>query len=115
LGAIEPGMRADLVALDLADPAYRPLHSVARQVVHAETGRSVRHVWVDGRQVVRDGKSAAVDESKLLDEVAALMPTVQPKIDQLRGDARRLDEIFKALQRKAWTYPLNYNRYLERN
>ena len=110
LGAIEPGMRADLVALDLSDPAFRPLHSVVRQIVYAETGRSVRHVWVDGRQVVRDGKSATVNEASLLDEMAELMPAVTEKIDRLRGDSVRLSSIFAELQRRAWAHPLSYNR-----
>jgi hypothetical protein len=72
-------------------------------------------VWVDGRQVVRDGKSARVNEAVLLDEIAALMPVVQKKIDQLRADGERLSAVFADLQRKAWTHPLDYNRYLQRN
>jgi 5-methylthioadenosine/S-adenosylhomocysteine deaminase len=114
LGAIEPGMRADLVALDLGDPAFRPLHSVVRQVVFAETGRSVRHVWVDGRQVVRDGKSATVNEASLLEEMARLMPAVEEKIDRLRADSVRLSSISAELQRRAWAHPMPYNRYLQR-
>jgi cytosine/adenosine deaminase-related metal-dependent hydrolase len=114
LGAIEPGMQADLVALDLSDPAFRPLHSVVRQVVYAETGRSVRHVWVDGRQVVRDGKSATVNEASLLDEMAELMPAVAEKIDRLRAESVSLSSISAELQRRAWAHPLSYNRFLQR-
>jgi cytosine/adenosine deaminase-related metal-dependent hydrolase len=115
LGSIEAGMRADLVALDLSDPAFRPLNSVARQVVYAETGRSVRHVWVDGRQTVRDGKSATVDEAKLLQEIAAVMPDVTRQLDRLRAGAASLSTIFAELHRRAWSSPLSYDRYLQRN
>jgi 5-methylthioadenosine/S-adenosylhomocysteine deaminase len=114
LGALEPGMRADLVALDLADPAYRPLHSVVRQLVFAETGRAVRHVWVDGRQVVRDGKSSTVDELHLMDELADVMPAVRDKLEKLKEDAARLSPVFTELQRRAWAEPLAYNRYLQK-
>jgi cytosine/adenosine deaminase-related metal-dependent hydrolase len=114
LGAIEPGMRADLVALDLNDPAFRPLHSVVRQLVFAETGRAVRHVWVDGRQVVRDGRSACVNEAGLIDEMQRLMPAVIEKLDRLQADSDRLSPFFAELQRRAWAHPVSYNRYLQR-
>ena len=113
IGAIEPGMRADIVALDLNDPAFRPLHSVAKQVVYSETGRSVRHVWVDGRHVVANGAATRIDENKLLDEMAAVMPAVTKQLDKLRGDALTLKGYFAELQAKAWARPLIYNRYLQ--
>jgi 5-methylthioadenosine/S-adenosylhomocysteine deaminase len=115
LGAIEPGMRADLVALDLSDPAFRPLNSVARQLVYAETGRSVSHVWVDGRQVVRNGRSTTINESALLDEIADLMPEVSRQLEKLRRDANALSSIFATLQRQAWSDQMSYDRYLQRN
>ena len=110
IGAIEPGMRADIVALGPNDPAFRPLHSVAKQVVYSETGRSVRHVWVDGRHVVANGAATRIDENKLLDEMAAVMPAVTKQLDNLRGDALTLKGYFAELQAKAWARPLIYNR-----
>ena len=115
IGALEPGMRADIVALDLNDPAFRPLNSVAKQIVYSETGRSVRHVWVDGRHVVADGATTRVDESKLLTEMAELMPAVRQQLEKLRGDASRLAGAFAELQKRAWSRPLTYNRYLEKS
>jgi guanine deaminase len=115
IGALEPGMKADLVALDLNDPAFRPLNSVARQVVYSETGRSVRHVWVDGRHVVADGAVITVDEQKLLRELASLMPAVAARLEQLRDDASKLGKCFADLQTKAWSRPLTYNRYLQQS
>ena len=115
LGALEPGMRADIVALDLDDPAFRPLHSIARQVVYSETGRSVRHVWVDGRHVIANGAATMVDEKKLLAELADVMPAVNKQLDKLRGDALVLKGYFAELQAKAWARPLTYSRYLQQS
>ena len=112
LGAIEPGMCADLIALDLSDPAFRPLNSVVRQVVYSETGRSVRHVWVNGSQVVRDGKSSHVDETALVTELAALMPNVSRDIARLRAGAEPLQSCFAEIQRRAWAIPVGFNRFL---
>jgi 5-methylthioadenosine/S-adenosylhomocysteine deaminase len=115
IGALEPGMKADIVALDLNDPAFRPLNSVARQVVFSETGRSVRHVWVDGRQVVANGAVTTVDEQKLIKELASVMPAVAARLEQLRDDASKLGKCFADLQTKAWSRPLKYNRYLQQS
>jgi cytosine/adenosine deaminase-related metal-dependent hydrolase len=115
LGAIRPGMRADLVALDLTDPAYRPLNNVVRQVVYADSGRSLRHVWVDGRRVIRNGVSAIVDEKALDATVATLMPGVRRELDRLRAGADKVDPAFREIQRRAWEADVGYSRYLERN
>jgi 5-methylthioadenosine/S-adenosylhomocysteine deaminase len=115
IGALEPGLKADIVALDLNDPAFRPLNSVARQVVYSETGRSVRHVWVDGRHVVANGAVITVDEQKLLKELASVMPAVAARLEQLRNDASKLGKCFADLQTKAWSRPLTYNRYLQQS
>lgn len=115
LGAIEVGHEADLVALDLADPAYRPLNSAARQLVYAETGRAIRHAWIGGRQVLRDGRTTLVDEDALLDQLTAVMPSVAREIDRLRDSAVKLGDIFTEIQRRAWAQKLGYDRFLERS
>lgn len=115
LGAIRPGMKADLVAIDLADPAYRPLHNVVRQIVYAETGRSVRHVWVDGRRVIRDGKAALVDEARLDATLAGMMPAVRGELERLRANAEKVHPAFLEIQRRAWSTDLNYDRWLQRS
>jgi cytosine/adenosine deaminase-related metal-dependent hydrolase len=115
LGALEPGRAADIVAIDLRDPAFRPLHSVVRQVVFAETGRAVRQVWVDGRQVVRDGRAAFVDEDRMLETLGTLMPGIKQQLTRLHGEAEKLGPIFAEIQRRSWDRDLGYSRYLQGN
>jgi 5-methylthioadenosine/S-adenosylhomocysteine deaminase len=115
LGAIRPGRRADLVALDLADPAYRPLNSVARQLVFAETGRAVRHVWVDGRQVVRDGRTTRVDEERLASALSGIMPTVTRDLARLKADAEKVRPHLTEMYRRSWESDLPHDRYLRRS
>jgi 5-methylthioadenosine/S-adenosylhomocysteine deaminase len=112
IGAIEPGMKADLVALDLADPAFRPLHSVARQLVYSESGRSVRHVWVEGKQVVCNGSSLLVNEGRLLEELSNVMPELRRTIDRLSTEAKCFGSVSAELHNAAWSRPLPYNRFL---
>jgi 5-methylthioadenosine/S-adenosylhomocysteine deaminase len=77
IGAIAPGMKADLVLLDLDDLAWLPMNSATRQLVYSETGRAVRTVVVDGRVVVRDGHLTTVDEVAFRAELAEVMEEVR--------------------------------------
>jgi len=58
VGALEPGLRADLVALDLHDPsiAGSAAEELADALVFAGGRLAVREVWVEGRQVVSEGR-----------------------------------------------------------
>jgi guanine deaminase len=65
IGRLAPGLKADLVFLDLAGLAYVPLNHAARQVVFQETGAGVESVMVGGRFVVRDRQLLTVDLDRL--------------------------------------------------
>ena len=115
LGALEPGMAADIVAFDLSDPAWRPLNSIALQLVYAETGRGLRHVWVGGRRIVQDGRCVTIDEAALGRSIDALMPRVRRDLDALARQADRVEPAFQAIQARAFATDLGYDRYLARS
>jgi 5-methylthioadenosine/S-adenosylhomocysteine deaminase len=112
LGALRPGHRADLVLLDLADPAWRPCNSAVRQLVYSESGRSVRTVIVDGRIVVDDGRMVTVDERALGEEIERLMPRVRTDVDRLRAGYADVRGYIDAAQRRARAVPLPMHRYV---
>ncbi len=74
IGRIATGYKADLTLIDMSDPSWSPMNSAARQLVHVEAGRGVRHVVVDGHVVVRDRKLTTIDENAIYEEVDAVMP-----------------------------------------
>jgi 5-methylthioadenosine/S-adenosylhomocysteine deaminase len=74
IGRIAPGFKADLTLIDTKDPTWSPMNSAARQLVHIEAGRGVRHVIVDGKVVVRDRELATLDEDTIYEAVNAVMP-----------------------------------------
>jgi 5-methylthioadenosine/S-adenosylhomocysteine deaminase len=71
VGSLTVGRRADLVVHDTRQPQFVPPGADPYlQLVWGTDGRTVRHVVVDGRVVVRDGRCTGVDEVALRAEAA---------------------------------------------
>ena len=73
VGEIKAGMKADLALIDLADFAYQPFNSAARQMVYSESGRAVRTVMVDGEIVLENGEPTRVDMKAFRAELIDVM------------------------------------------
>ena len=65
LGSLELGKAADIVALDLGQAISQPIYDVVSQIIYAGHRDQVRHVWVDGKQVVANGQLSLQDESHI--------------------------------------------------
>ncbi|MFN4089677.1 MAG: PilC/PilY family type IV pilus protein, partial [Alphaproteobacteria bacterium] len=63
IGRLEPGCRADLVLVDLADPGMVPARDPLRSLVYTAAERAVRDVYVGGEQVVADRKVLTLDRA----------------------------------------------------
>jgi 5-methylthioadenosine/S-adenosylhomocysteine deaminase len=84
VGALRPGMAADLTLLDLSDIAYVPLNNAARQVVYAEAGRGVHTVIVGGEVLLDHGRLTRIDEAALRAEVLDVMAPFHRDFSALR-------------------------------
>jgi 5-methylthioadenosine/S-adenosylhomocysteine deaminase len=62
LGRLAPGKKADIVVVDLTCPAMVPARDPLRSLVYHAADRAVRDVWVDGAQVVSEGKVLTLDQ-----------------------------------------------------
>jgi 5-methylthioadenosine/S-adenosylhomocysteine deaminase len=100
IGKLAVGYKADLSILDLADPSFVPLNSVARQLVHVEGGRAVRHVMVDGRWVIKDRRFVHIDEAAIFAEVEAVMPTFRKDFADITARIARLQPWLDEAQQK---------------
>ncbi|MGG4036221.1 amidohydrolase [Paenibacillus cisolokensis] len=65
LGVLKAGMKADFIALDTEQAHFYPHSDLVSHLVYAANGRDVRHVWIDGRQVVKGGVCTLLDEEKI--------------------------------------------------
>ncbi len=70
IGTLEPGMKADFIALDLSSPNMQPVHNIVSNVVYAATGLENRLTVVDGRELYRDGEFLTCDYEALRNELS---------------------------------------------
>jgi 5-methylthioadenosine/S-adenosylhomocysteine deaminase len=70
IGSIETGKQADIVIHRTDGPGWTPRGDVGLQLVWGTDGRSVRDVFVAGRQVVADGRVTTIDTDALADAAA---------------------------------------------
>lgn len=69
VGAFEPGMHADLVALDLDDLSLQPEAELARHVVHSMQSTAIARVMVGGELVVDDHEPVRIQREDLVARV----------------------------------------------
>ncbi len=71
VGRLSVGASADIIRIDLDQPAFEPGEDLLSHLVFAGSSRYVTDVWVGGEPVVRAGKMQTVDRDKVLAEMAA--------------------------------------------
>ncbi len=82
LGRLAPGAKADFSLVDMSHPYMQPSHEPVRSLIYSAGDRAIRHVYVDGAQVVKDGKVLTVDveaaTAGLVEAQRKRLKTVQP-------------------------------------
>lgn len=76
MGALAPGMKADVVAHDIRRPEWVPLNNPVEQLVSSADGRGVHSVWVDGVRVVENRRCTLIDEDALQAEGQAMAEAI---------------------------------------
>jgi 5-methylthioadenosine/S-adenosylhomocysteine deaminase len=66
IGSLEVGKRADVISLRLDSPHAVPLYNVYSQIVYALKGSDVEDTVVDGKPIVREGRSLTLDSPLIL-------------------------------------------------
>ncbi|MFI5856928.1 amidohydrolase [Streptomyces parvulus] len=87
VGRVAPGLRADLILVDLTGPHTRPVHDLAATLVHSARSADVRTTIVDGRVLMRDRVLLTVDVPAVARELEERLPALTE-----RGHGRRIQE-----------------------
>lgn len=88
IGRLAPGAKADIVLADLAHPQMRPVRDPLRSLIYHAADRAIRHVFVDGRQVVEDGRVLTLDIAGALTRLDAAQARAERAVPQ-RDPAKR--------------------------
>jgi 5-methylthioadenosine/S-adenosylhomocysteine deaminase len=66
IGSLEVGKLADIVAIDLNQPATQPCYDPVSQVVYSAGSDQVSHVWVGGKAVLAEGRCLTLDANEVI-------------------------------------------------
>ncbi len=66
IGSLEPGKRADLIAVDVHNAHVEPFIDVYSALVYSVKAGDVSDVWVDGRRLLANRRATTLDEGALL-------------------------------------------------
>lgn len=80
LGVLAPGMKADIITVNLRAPHVGPVHRVDSALVYNANGNDVVNVLVDGRLVVRDHRSTMLDEDEIMEQAQARIDVLRQKL-----------------------------------
>ena len=81
LGSIEIGKEADFVLFDASVSEWQPLYNPVSNLVYSATGNTVKHVFVAGEQVVRDGRLVRIDQDEVMREVVKAGERITGRLD----------------------------------
>ncbi len=82
----------------------------ARQLVHIEAGRGVRHVICDGKIVVRDRQLTTVDETTIYEAVKAVMPEFRRDFSAISQRVAKLQPWLDRAHREIMAAELDIDR-----
>lgn len=80
IGSLEPGKFADMILIDLKRPHAVPVFDAITHLVYSTAKSDIRHVFVGGEQVVRDGALTRHSVSDTIEAVERLAPRIAASI-----------------------------------
>lgn len=65
-GSLEVGKLADITAFNFNDLSVQPVYDPVSQLIYAAARNCVEHVWVGGKQLLKDRQLLRMDEQKII-------------------------------------------------
>jgi 5-methylthioadenosine/S-adenosylhomocysteine deaminase len=64
-GQLKAGLKADFIALSIRQPHFVPRTDYVSHLAYAARGSDVKHVWVEGKPLLRNGELLTLDEERI--------------------------------------------------
>ena len=93
LGRLAPGCKADIVSVDVTCVEMMPARDPLRSLVYHAADRAVRDVYIDGNQVVADGKVLTMDHEDAAGRLAEGQSRMIAAVRQRDYKGRSAEEI----------------------
>ena len=112
IGAIAPGMKADIVFLDLTATVWIPHNWTVNQIVHSEDSTGVRHTMIGGEFVYFDRRHTRLDLARLARDAEAARDRLEAANAGLRDLYERLIPVVASFCPGLASQPYHLNRYM---
>ena len=93
IGRLAVGCKADFSLVDITHPMMRPARDPVRSLIYAAGDRAVKAVYIDGRQVVRDGEVLTMDYRAAAEHLNEAQKRVADKVPQRDWAHRSAEQI----------------------
>lgn len=93
IGRLAEGAQADIVMVDLTHPMMRPSRDPLKSLINAAADRAVKHVFVQGRQIVEDGMVKTMDYRAASAGLEEAQRRALAKASSLDWGGRSVDEL----------------------
>ena len=99
-GVLKAGQHADVVLLDSQSITYTPLGDPETQVLHYESGGSVREVFVSGKQIVENGEVSSIDKQSIFDEAIEISERLKRDAKSAVNEAEKMHPNIKSMVKR---------------
>ena len=82
-GSLKPGMKADLIMIDLQSPHLTPLYNPYSHLVYAANGADVKSVFINGKMVMKDRRLLTLNEETIMAKVCRIAERISKSLDML--------------------------------
>lgn len=87
VGSLTPGKSADITAVRMDKLESTPCYDPESHLVYVSGRRDVSHVWVAGRELLREGELSTIDTRELIEQVRRFASGIA-EYDAARSNAR---------------------------
>lgn len=81
VGSLRPGMKADIILINLNQPHLTPIYHEYSHVVYAATGADVETVLINGNVVMRNRKLLTIDEEEVMTRVREIARRIKKSLN----------------------------------